>query len=751
VLWEQIRDRQNIFSGVFASSLGTTKFDLAEGGESQLVIGLYVSGDFFNTLGVSPAAGRLFTNSDDFRGCPGTVVLSYGFWQEHYGGEQSAIGSTLSLNRHSFQVIGVAAPRFFGVSVGQHFDVAIPICSTAIINGTSLMLDQRAAWWLSIVGRPKAGTSPEKVNAQLQALSPDILAATVPLNWKSDMQKNFLSRTLVGVPAGTGMSNIRRAYFQPLRMLTIVVGLVLLIACANIASLMLARAATRRKEIAVRLAMGASRSRLIRQLLTECVLLSSLGALLGILFARWGCALLVRFISTTKNPVFLQLSLDSRILGFTAAIAVLTGVLFGLIPALRSTRISLSGAMKGSQPTDIESHSHLRPGRWIVAAQVALSLVLVIVAGLFLRSFNNLLTLDAGFDRSNVLLISTSVHDRSITPAQLPALYQQILEHLSALPGVTSASASLLTPLSGSTWDNNFYREKGGGPAPAESDADMNYISPGYFSTLRSPLRTGRNFDERDTVTAPSVAIINETMARKFFPDSAAIGQYLRIDDINPSTKTPPFQIVGIVKDAKYDSLRESMPSTIFFPLAQLKDTIQPQFEVRTTAQPSSLTRSAAAAITAINKDISLSFRTLESQVDDSMRQEQLLATLSGFFGGLALLLAMIGLYGVLAYMVTQRRKEIGIRMALGAGKSSILFLIMRDVSIVLAAGIVAGVGISLWATHFMQKMLFNLNSRDPKTVVVSVAVLSAVALIAGYLPARRAARLDPNVILRDE
>jgi putative ABC transport system permease protein len=753
-IWEQVRDQQDIFSGAFAWA--DVRFDLSQGGESHPVTALLVSGDYFNTLGVQPSAGRLFTPSDDKRGCAGSVVLSYGFWQDHFGGAQSAIGSMLSLSTHSVQVIGVAAPGFFGADVGQKFDVAVPLCSEPVFRGKDSALDRRSSWWLRIIGRPKPNVSPEQIAARLKIISPQVFAATIPQNWKPDMQKDYQSRFLVSAPAGKGFSSVRRSYNQPLRMLMAVVGLVLLIACANIASLMLARAATRQKEISIRLAIGASRSRLIRQLLTECVLLSFAGAALGVLLARWGCAILVRFISTPRSPVFLQFSVDGRILGFTAGIAILTGILFGMLPAFRATHVSLSAAMKGGAQDETQGRAHFRPGSWIVASQVALSLVLLIVAGLFLRSFNNLITLDAGFDRTNVLLVNASSHNANVSPEHRAELWRQALLRLQAMPGVISASESLLTPIGGTTWNDEFFLQKGGGPTGDDSTADLNYVSPEYFTTLRTPIRSGRNFDAHDSAGAPLVAIINETMARKFFGANNPLGEYLRIDD-PPGMTTPPMQIVGVVKDAKYQTLRETTPETIYFPISQMTGiekqsmTGDPAFEIRTTSQPLATARSAEAALTGLNKLLSMSFLTLEAQVDDSLRQEKLLATLSGFFGGLALLLAMIGLYGVLAYMVTQRRKEIGIRMALGAGKNSILRLIMRDVSILLAVGVVVGVGISLWATHFMQKMLYDLNPRDAKTIIFSVAVLSAVALIAGYLPARRAARLDPNVILRDE
>src|SRR5579864_241037 len=494
-LWEQVRDRQDVFSGVF--TWGGARFNLSGGGESHLVDGLYVSADYFSTLGVNPAAGRLFTTGDDKRGCGGSIVLSYGFWRDHFGAAPDEIGRVLNLSGHPMEVIGVAAPGFFDVDVGQKFDVAVPICTEAIFNGKDSMLDQRSSWWLSIVGRPRPGVSAEQVSVRLKVVSPEIFAATVPPKWNADSQKGYQKRFLVSSLAGKGLSYVRRAYNQPLRMLMAVVGLVLMIACANIAGLMLARAATRQKEISIRLAIGASRARLIRQLLTECVLLSFAGAALGILFARWGCAILVRIISSPRSPVFLQISMDARVVAFTAGIAVLTGLSFGMLPAFRSTRVSLASAMKGGQPDKTPSRSHFRAGRWIVGGQIALTLVLLIIAGLFLESFSKLLSLDTGFDRTNVLIVHADSQKVIVSDEQRAAMWQQALQRLQNLPGVVSASESVLTPISGVTWNDEFHLLAGGGPKGDDSVAWTNYISPEYFPTLRTPIRLGRNFNAR--------------------------------------------------------------------------------------------------------------------------------------------------------------------------------------------------------------------------------------------------------------
>jgi putative ABC transport system permease protein len=747
-LWEQVRDRQDVFSGVFAWHSET--FDLMRGGAVQSSNGLFVSGGYFTTLGVRAATGRLFGPSDDQRGCPAVAVLSYNFWQSHYGGAESAIGSTLPLDHYPFQVIGASAAGFYGTEIGQKFDVAVPVCTAAIFDGRESRLDHRSQWWLRVGGRVKRGISPEQVNARLSVLSPSIASAALPPDWRPEEQQIFLKLSLVASPAATGVSALRRQYKEPLNVLMAVVGLVLLIACANIASLMLARAAARNKEIAVRQALGASRLRLIRQLLTECLMLSATGALLGMLFARWGSALLVRYLSTAQDHVFLDLSPDGRVLAFTAACAVLTGLLFGVLPALRSTRIVLTSAMKGRGYT--QGHDRLHFGKWIVASQVALSLVLLVAAGLFLRSFAKLVTLDIGFDRRNVLLMNANLKAANVPAGQRQGIYEDIEARLRALPGVASVSRSWNTPVSDSSWDQHIQADSPNPPTGEASDAYLNSISPAYFRTLRTPILAGRDFNAHDTQTAPWVAIVNQTLARKFYPDMNPVGRHFRTEEA-PGKQAPLVEIVGVVKDSKYGSLREETYPVAFFPITQQApghDEAE-NFELRTAVPPSSLVASVEKTVAGVNNAISLEFRTLAGQVDDSLVGERLLALLSGFFGGLALLLAMIGLYGTLSYLVEQRQTEFGVRMALGAQAGSILRLVMRDVVFVLIAGLAAGIGISLAVVHLVQNLLFGVAARDTVTLAAAVLALSTVALVAAYLPARRAAKADPMAALRQE
>ncbi len=749
-LWEQVRDRQDVFSGVFA--WGGGRFDLAQGGAVHYVDGIFVSGAYFSTLGVQAAAGRLFGPGDDHRGCAPVAVLSHAFWQEHFGGAASAIGSTISLDKHPFQIIGVSGPGFYGVYVGQKFEVAVPICISGLFDGERSRLDQRSWWWLNIIGRLRPDLTPDQLKARLAAVSAQVLAAALPQNWHAQEQKDFLQQVLEMSPAATGSSYMRELYAEPLTILMGVVGLVLLIACANVATLMLARATARGKEIAVRKALGASRRRLVRQLLTESVLLSAAGAGLGILFAHWGSALLVRFISTGRTPVFLNLLLNLRVLGFTAAVALLTGILFGVLPALRSTRVSLMAAMKGSQTVEHEHGHRFRAGKWAVGLQVALSLVLLVAAGLLLRSFAKLTLLDLGFDRNNVLIARANLQVAEVPRGQRNAAYEEIERRLRALPGVMSVGRSIMTPMSGFTWNNSLHVDSPGAPQGEQALAYFNFISPEYFQTLRTPLLAGRNFNDRDTGTSPKVAILGETTARRFFPNTNPLGKSFRVDAL-PGEPTPLVQVVGVVKDSKYQKVDEETLPTAFFPISQITEDegAEESYELRAATRPSALISAVQNAVAGVNRAIPLEFFTLEEQVADSLVLARLLATLSAFFGGLALLLAAVGLYGALSYLVTQRQPEFGIRLALGAPRATILRLVMRDAAVILAGGVAAGIALSLATTTLLRSMLFALAPRDTLTIASVTLVLIAVALLAAFIPARRAMRADPMAALRYE
>ncbi|MGB6481907.1 MAG: ABC transporter permease [Candidatus Acidiferrales bacterium] len=748
-LWEQVRDQQNVFSGVFAWS--NHQFDLARGGTIQPADGSFVSGDFFTTLGLFPAAGRLITKSDDYRSCPPVAVLSYGFWQSHYGGASTAVGSILSLDDHPFEIIGVAPPGFYGMDVGRESQVFLPICTVEISRIESL--DARSWWWLYVAGRIKPGISRAQLIARLRVFSPRIFTAALP----QYEQRSFVKEKLVATSAATGTSiTLRQRFDQPLQVLMAIVGLVLLIACANIAGLMLTRGVVREKEIAVRLALGASRWRLIKQLLTECILLSLMGAIVGFLFARLGTVLLIRsfsihsFYTYGNIPVLLDLSPDGRVLGFTAAVAILTVALFGILPSLRSTGVSLTSAMKGIRTIEFDRPARFRGRSLIVASQVALSLVLLVAAGLLLRSFAKLATLDPGFDRKNVLIVYTQLWP-AVPRDRRPATLDQIENRLRALPGVLSASRSSETPAETGYGQHDVHTEWSKGFTDAQSLSMSVNVSHEYFGTLRMQFLEGRNFNSGDTSTSPAVAIIDQTAARRFFPGLDPVGKTFWIDGV-PGRTGPPIEVVGVVRNAKYTSLREEIHPTVFFPATQAPDLLVANaFELRTAVRPTALISSVQAAIASVNSGITLEFHTLAQQVSDSMVQERLLAQLSGFFGSLALLLVSIGLYGTVSYLVAQRQREFGIRMALGAEPGSILRLIMRDVFSVVAIGLLAGIAMSLAATRLLQQLLFRIGPRDAVTLVIAVAALLIVALVAAYLPGRRATKINPMEALRHE
>jgi putative ABC transport system permease protein len=753
-IWEQLRDHQDAFSGVIAWS--PTTFDLADGGEVNDINGIYASGDYFSVLGVRPVAGRLLAATDDARDCSGVAVLGYGFWQSHYAGAATAVGSLIRLNGHAFPIVGVVQRGFFGTDVGERLDVAIPICAEAILNGKDSSLDVRDDWWLLMMGRLKPGTTIEQADARMKVLSPPLFRSVVPQDWPAkyrDIFRKFTFSVLPGATGTGGFYGVRQQYTQPLEILMFVVGLVLMIACANIASLLLARSAARQKEVSVRLALGASRGRLIRQALTESIVLSGLGAILGVLFARWGSALLVRFVSTQQSPVFLDLKMDGRVLAFTMAIAVLCGVLFGILPALGSTRLDAMSTMKESQSQAAGGRAYSSASRWIVATQVALSLILLIGTGLFIRTFANLMTLDAGFDRNNVLMVETNVHNAGIPEPSRAPLFGQMLAKLRALPGVVSASQCWMEPLSGKQWDNHVTVP---GHPGVELDTLLNWVTPGYFETMRTPLLEGRAFDARDSATSAPVVVVNQLLARRYFGSQNPIGQHLVAGTVASDTAKmlkQPMEIIGVVQDAKYTSLNEDPTPEAYFPLSQIQTNVgeDTAFEIRTAMPPSALIPAIRDAMGSVNKLASLQFTTLKQEADDSVLQQHLMAALSGFFSGLALLLTAIGLYGVMAYVVTLRTHEIGIRVALGAQQSSILRLVLRDALTVLAAGIGAGLGGSIWISRLVKGLLFGLEPNDPSTLALAVAVLVAVALLASYIPARRSMSVDPLVALRHE
>ena len=748
-LWEQIRSRQEAFSSLTA--WGTGKFDLATSGESRLVDGLWVSGDFFNTLGVPPALGRVFTASDDVRGCgAGGVVISDAFWRRQYGGEPSIVGKTVQLDMHTFQIIGVTPPGFLGIEVGRSFDVAVPICAEPTIEPADNAVDKPHYWWLDVIARLKPGWSVERAAAQLNAISPAVFAASISPTFPPEVANKFLAGRLTASPAGTGVSYLRTEYERPLWMLLGVAGLVLFIACANLANLMLARATAREREIAVRLAIGASRPQLVRQLVAESLLLAGLGAVFGAVLAGFFSQLVVALISTPRSPLVFNLQPSWQVLGFTCALAACACALFGLLPAIRSTRQSAAAAMRagGRGTTDTRERFGLR--RVLVVAQVALSLVLIVAALLFVQTVRNLATADTGFRTENVLVADFDVRSARIPPSRQPAFERGLRERLAAIPGVGAAVDVAIEPVSGSGWNEHVIVDG----VVQQALPYENRVSPGFFQALEIPFMAGRDFDDRDVAGAPMVAIVNEAFAEKLLGTKNAIGRTFRLR-VSPGEPDPTYQVVGVVRNTKYQNVRDSLGPLAYFAEAQEPNPDATlagvKVLVRGLVPVEQLTTPITAAARDINPGTLVTYRTLDEDIRRSFQRERMMAILSGFFGALGALIATIGLYGVISYSVARRRNEIGVRMALGAAGSTVRRMILAEAAVLLATGLGVGALLSLGASRAAGALLFGLQPNDPATIVAGAGLLAIVAALASYVPAWRASRLSPTIALRDE
>ena len=746
-LWEQIRARQQAFSSIFA--WGREGLNLATGGEARNAAAILVSGDFFKTLEVTPLMGRVLAPADDQRGCGSpNAVISYAFWQREFGGAPDVLDRKLTLESHPFEIVGVTPAGFYGVEVGRSFDVAIPICSEPMIHGEDAMLDVRHAWWLAAVGRLKPGWTLAQATAQLTAASPAMLEATLPPVYDAEASKHYFENKFGAFPADTGFSNLRKTYESPLWLLLSIAGLVLLIACANLANLMLARASAREREIGIRLSLGASRGRLIRQLFSESLLLAAVGAALGAALAQGLSRFLVAYLSTQGNRVFVDLHLDWRVLGFTAAVAVLTCVLFGLAPALRATRVAPVEILKSHGRGMTSGRERFSLRRALVVSQVAVSLVLLVGALLFVRSLRNLLTLDAGFRQDGILITDLDLTRLKLPVERRQTYKREVLDRIRAIPGVLFAADTTIVPVSGNGWNNNVLID---GTEKSKVTPNFSRVSPGYFKTLGTLLVAGRDFDDRDTAASPKVAIVNESFVRKLLNGANPIGRTFRVK-VYVGRPAPLYEIVGFVKDAKYEDLREEFKPAVFVAAAQDdRPDESAQFLIRSDLALSGLLSEVKRAIAGASPEISIEFHVFKDQIRNSLLPERLMATLSGFFGFLAGLLATIGLYGLISYTVARRTNEIGIRMALGAQRGDVMKMILHEAGILLGIGLAAGTALSLLAAKTASSLLFGLKPRDPLTLAAAIAALAAVTVAASFLPAQRASRLDPMVALRDE
>ncbi|HEX5412949.1 MAG TPA: ABC transporter permease [Terriglobia bacterium] len=747
----QVRQKNQVFSET--SAVLSMLFERMHGkvGQSASLESMnvqLVSGTYFSMLGVRPIMGRTFTEAQDApAGGHPIAIASYSWWNRRFSRDPSIVGKTVTFRSTVYTIIGVTPPEFFGTEVGESPDLWIPLSMEKQVSPGWNGLDDKWFESLYLLGRLKPGVTVAQADAGVNLLARQIWHGFAGPVLTQDQRQRLARAHIPLTPAARGLSHLRNEFSLPLQVLMVVVGLVLLIACVNIANLLLARATTRQREIAVRMAIGAGRRRLVRQMLTESLMVALFGGILGILFASWASAALLAMVSTGQSPLPLSVTPDGRVFAFTFVVCCLTALLFGTVPALRATRVDLTPALKearGGAPAAGRS----RLAKSLVVSQVALSLVLLVGAGLFLRTLITLASVDTGFSKGNVLLFA-------IDPAavgykedsHLANLYQQIEQKVSAEPGVRAASVSFFTFSQGS-WSTGIVVQ---GRASQDADPNIvhNVVGPRYFAAMGIPLLVGRVLGPQDTATSPKVAVINEIMAKKYFPGGSPIGRRFGVGDDPKGSGN--IEVVGVVGDAKYVSLDEKPQPAAYYPYTQnigyYKD-----FEVRYTGAPSAIIAEVRRAVAEVDRSLPITYQsTLEEQVGQSVASQTLVARLSAFFGLLAVFLACIGIYGLMSYAVTRRTNEIGIRMAMGAGTSSVLWMVMRESLILVGIGLLIGLPISLAGGRLVSSMLVGLSPADPLSIAVAAFLLLAFAMLAGYLPARRAAKVDPMVALRYE
>jgi predicted permease len=724
------------------------------GAATSQAISHLVSGNFFSVLGAEPILGRAIAPSDDAPGRDPVAVISYRYWQQVLSGDSTIIGKPLTINGTLFTVIGVMPPKFFGVEVNEESpDMWLPLAFQEQVMLQPSLLGPHGLYWMHLMGRRQPGTNLAKAQAvitsQLQRYMMDREGVQPSSSRAQEIQKIFVPL----LPGGRGISHLREQYSQPLNILMGAVAMVLLIACANLANFLLARAAAREREISTRLALGATRGRIMRQILTEALLLSVCGGALGLVLAFWGTRTLISFVVGGAAHTPLAASPDLAVLGFTIAIALVTGILFGIVPAVRISKIGTASAMNASARTAVSSGG--RSGRLLpkvlVTAQVMVSLVLLAGAGLLVRTLRNLQNQDFGFDRHHLLLVEFNAKFAGYKAAQLNGLYETMLARLDALPSVRSASISGGVLMSGGSWNSPIFIE-GRTASPNENLSTLlNRVGPRYFETIGMPVLRGRAIDADDSANARKVVVVNQALADHFFPQGDAIGHRFKVAD--PSVKGE-WEIVGIVRDAKYNGPREEQQRMVYLPVMQLTedDNYAYWLQVQTSQDPALVAGAVRTALAQIDPNLPvLDIKTVGEQVDLRMDNERFISQLSSFFSLLALLLACIGLYGVMNYDVARRTNEIGVRMALGAQTSGVMWLVLKESMVLLIIGLALGLPAAVAATRMLQSQLFGLSPHDPATFALAVFAVAIVTLFAAYFPALRAAKVDPMVALRYE
>jgi putative ABC transport system permease protein len=751
-MYRDFRDRNEVFSGVLARMQAAATITWK--GRAERVTGELVSGNFFDVLGTRPHLGRLVTQADDTTpGAHPVAVLGHGYWTRRFGSDPTVLNQSITVNGHPMTIVGVAAPGFTGVDIGGASDVYVPLMMKAQMTPTWNDLDNRKSRWVNIFARLKPGVTMEQADAGMQVLYKQILEQDIKeyTDATDRFRTRFLDKKLVLMPGQKGESTIRQQFSDSLIVLMAMVGLLLVIACANVANLLLARATSRNKEVAIRLALGAGRGRIVRQYLAESLVLALAGGALGLIVASWTGALLIGSLpGASDGSVTLSSDPDLRVMLFTAGLSVATALLFGVAPAIQATRSGVAGTLKDEAGGVVGGTGHARVRKGLVVAQVALSVMLVAGAALFARSLHNLRSLDPGFNVDQVLSFSIDPTLSGYDRTRVRALFKSAQEQLAALPGVRSVSMSSIAPLSGDGWQATM-RVDGYTPKPDENmNISINSVGPGFFATLGIPLIAGREFTDRDVEGAPQAAVINEAMAKYYWGNERnAIGKRL---GYGRDREGFPLEVVGVVKDSKDTSLRAEIPRFVYSSYQQEPELTEMTFFVRTQADGTGATSSVRDAIRAIDPALPVyAVKTMEAQASESLFVERMVAGLSASFGALATLLAAIGLYGVMSYAVARRTREIGIRMALGAERHVVLWLVLREVAVLSAVGIAGGLAISLYATRFVKAQLFGLSPTDPATLAMATLTIAVVAFLAGYVPARRATAVDPMLALRTE
>ena len=728
-----------------------------------------VSGTYFSTLGLNPYLGRVFTPEDDkLPDAYPYVILNYDYWQSRFSADPNIVGKTLILNNQNMTIVGVLQPGFDGVELGRVPKLFVPLMmeKEIMVGNPTDMLKERRNRWVNAFGRLKPGVTREQAKASLQPFMHSMLEMEVKEKAFAHAspydREQFLKCTIDLLPGSQGRSYTRQTLSTPLWVLMATTGLVLLIACANLANLLLVRGSARKKEIAIRLAMGATRPRIIAQLLIESLSLSTFGALAGLALAYWADkALMAAYLPSDSGGLKISTTPDLRILLFTLAVTVATGVFFGLVPALQTTKPNVATTLKDEAAAVVGGgHGALRKS--LVIAQVTLSLLLLIGAGLFTKSLGNLRNLGPGFPAQNLVGFEIDPSYSGYSVARMKVFYPQLLDALSSISGVQSTGLASMRILEDDEWDSSMTVEGFTPPTPdAHPEPYMNEISPNYFATMGVPIVNGRDFrpsDTREVNHRPedpfgwnsAVVMINETFAKKYFAGRNPIGMHLGFGS-DPGTPTD-MEVIGVVKDIKYTNLRDEIPPQAYLPYLADRYIGGMVIYVRTVADPTLLMSSIRAKVRDLDANIPISsMHTTEVQINNSLSSERMIASLSAVFGFLATLLAVIGLYGVMAYTVAQRTREVGIRMALGAAQGNVIWMVMREVLVLVAIGVVAGVPASLALTKLVQSQLFGLSPHDPATLTLATVALAFVACAAGYIPAWRASRLDPMKALRYE